>query len=186
MKKFDLLIENIKNIKTVGTLTFSSKFLVKKMIAPIDFERANCIVELGAGNGCITKGLLSKMKPDAKLLAFEIHEGFCEIIKSEIDDERLHLINDSAEKIDEYLHKFGVEKADYIVSAVPLIVLPKPIALNIVNAAKQSLSPDGLFIQLSYLPLQYKKFDKQFERVKLNFTPLNLPPAFVYVCEKAA
>lgn len=63
MKQITLLSEAFKNLKTVGTITFSSKFLVKNIIAPIDFNKARCIVELGAGDGCITKAILEKCTP---------------------------------------------------------------------------------------------------------------------------
>ena len=186
MKKVDIFLESIKNIKTVGTITFSSKFLVKKMIAPIDFSKADCIVELGAGNGCITEGLIGRMTTSTKLLSFEINEQFCDLINDRIDDERLVLINDSAEKIENYLKKQGFKHADHIVSAVPLVVLPKEIGIRIVEESIKCLKPGGLFIQLSYSPLQGKKFENQFDNMKINFTMLNLPPAFVYVCQKAA
>jgi len=186
MKKVDIFLESVKNIKTVGTIMFSSKFLVKKMIDPIDFAKANCIVELGAGNGCITQGLIERMMTDTKLLSFEINEQFCGLVNEKIQDERLVMINDSAEKIESYLQAQGFEKADHIVSAVPLIVLPKEVALRIVNESIKCLKPGGLFIQLSYSPLHAKKFEHQFENLKINFTMLNLPPAFVYICQKAA
>ncbi|MGB1205101.1 MAG: class I SAM-dependent methyltransferase [Chitinophagales bacterium] len=186
MKKVDIFLESVKNIKTVGTIMFSSKFLVKKMVDPIDFAKADCIVELGAGNGCITEGLIERMTADAKLLSFEINEQFFGLVNEKITDERLVLINDSAEKIAEYLQAEGFEKADHIVSAVPLIVLPQEVSDRIVEEALKCLKPGGLFIQLSYSPLQGKRFENQFDNMKINFTMFNLPPAFVYICQKAA
>jgi len=186
MKQITLLTEAFKNLKTVGTITFSSKFLVKNIIAPIDFNKARCIVELGAGDGCITKALLEKMRPDATLISFEINDKFCELIKREVTDNRLHLVCDSAEKIGEYLKQYGFEKADFIVSSVPLVVLPKEIARNIEKEVTKTLKSGGIFVHLSYSPLQFKKFEKMFSSVKLHFTLLNMPPAFVYICRQAA
>lgn len=186
MKQITLLSEAFKNLKTVGTITFSSKFLVNDIIAPVDFAKARCIVELGAGDGCITKALLAKMRPDAILISFEINDKFCDIIRKDINDSRLHLICDSAEKIGEYLKQNGFEKADFIVSSVPLVVLPKPIARNIEQEVRNTLAVGGAFVHLSYSPLQLKKFEKMFSSVQLHFTLLNVPPAFVYICRQAA
>lgn len=185
MKKLKLLIEAAKNFKTVGTISFSSKFLVQKIIKPIDFEQANCIVELGAGNGCITKALLSKMQTNSKLLSFEVNDAFIEMLQP-IVDSRLHLIHDSAEKMGVYLAKNGEEQADFIVSSVPLLVLPKQISQRILEQVSQYLKPNGLFIQLSYSAFTHNKFKDKFASVKRKFTPLNLPPAFVFVCQKEA
>ena len=54
-KQSNFLGEFIKERKTVGAIAPSSKFLMKKMIAPIDFQKADVIVELGPGNGVFTK-----------------------------------------------------------------------------------------------------------------------------------
>ena len=80
--------ESVKNLKTVGTITRSSKYLCKGMIKPVDFSKAKVLVELGAGDGVVTKHILENMRKDAKLLAFELNPKFCEQIR-EIQDERL-------------------------------------------------------------------------------------------------
>lgn len=186
MKQITLLSEAFKNLKTVGTITFSSKFLVKNIIAPIDFNKARCIVELGAGDGCITKAILEKMHPDAVLISFEVNDKFCDMINKDVNDPRLHLVCDSAEKIGEYLQKYGFGKADYIISSVPLVVLPKEIARNIEKEVTKTLVSGGTFVHLSYSPLQLKKFERMFSSVQIHFTLLNMPPAFVYICKQAA
>ena len=58
MNNIAFLKESIKNIKTVGTFTRSSKFLCRGMVKHVDFENAHTIVELGAGDGVITKHIL--------------------------------------------------------------------------------------------------------------------------------
>lgn len=182
MNSFEFLMEALRNFKTVGTFTFSSKFLVDKMVEPIDFKAANTVLELGAGNGCITKGILSRMKSNARLFSFEINPSFCTAIQEDIQDKRLHLINDSAEKIDFYLKQAKVNKVDYIVSSLPLVNFSPELFENILEAAKHSLKPGGLFIQLSYFTTHLPKYKRHFSDVKVKFTPLNFPPGFVYVC----
>lgn len=184
MNKLELFVEAIKSIKTVGTVTFSSKYLVEKMTEPIDFSSAKCIVELGAGNGCITKQLLQKMRPDAKLISFEINSKFIDLLKAEISDKRLVLIHDSAEYIKKYVQAEGFESADYVVSSIPLVWLSDDLNERIINNIQTILKPSGLFLQLSYTITTYKKFNHQFPKIQFKFTPLNLPPAFVFVCKK--
>ena len=90
MKKIAFLKESLKNLKTVGTVTRSSKYACKAMIAPVNFDDANVIVELGAGDGVITEHIIKAMKPGSILLSFEVNPLFCEKIR-EINDPRLHL-----------------------------------------------------------------------------------------------
>ena len=98
MKKKSFFKESIRNWKTVGTLRRSSKYLCEEMCKHIDFQNGDRIIELGSGDGVITHYLLDGMKPDAKLLAFEIHKEFCTQLEA-IDDERLEVVKDSAEHV---------------------------------------------------------------------------------------
>ncbi len=184
MNQIQLIIEALKNIKTVGTITFSSKALVKKMIEPVDFDTAKCIVELGAGNACITKGLLKKMGKDTQLLSFEINERFYKLMK-EIGDSRLHPIHDSAEHLEAYLDQFGFEYADYVVSALPLVWFTDELNEKILRAVQKRLKPGGTFIQLSYKKNTYKKFEHYFGKVNIRFCLWNFPPGFVFACPQS-
>jgi phospholipid N-methyltransferase len=46
MNKPNMTIEGIKNIKTVGTLVASSRYLSKKILRGIDFSKDLTVVEL--------------------------------------------------------------------------------------------------------------------------------------------
>ena len=183
MDKIDFLKESIKNLKTVGTFTRSSKFLCKQMIRPVNFQEADNIVELGAGDGVITKHILNDMKKEAKLLAFEVNEHFCDKMRT-INDDRLRVIEDSAENLKKYLDQNNIEEIDYVISAIPFVVVPDEIALDIVSECKKYLKDGGLFIQVHYSLLTKKLYQKVFGNVDINFVPLNIPPAFVLVSEK--
>ena len=185
MNQIQLIIEALKNIKTVGTITFSSQALVKKMIEPIDFSSAKCIVELGAGNACITKGLLKEMNKDTKLLSFEINDRFYNLMK-EIGDDRLYPIHDSAEHLETYLDQHGCEYADFIVSALPLVWFTDELNEKILRAVQKRLKPGGIFIQLSYKRNTYKKFEQYFGKIDIRFCLWNLPPGFVFSCPQRA
>ena len=174
--------EFLKERKTVGALSPSSKFLAKKMISPIDFKKARTIVELGPGTGIFTKEILKKLHPDGKLFVFETQKNFCELLEKEIQDPRMILINDSAEKITDYLKKYNIEHADYTVSSIPFTVIPSQIKHTILKQAVLSLKPGGLFIQFQYSLNAHKLLKSHFSQVKLDFTPMNIPPAFIYKC----
>ena len=183
MHKVIFLREFFRDLRTIGAIIPSSDSLVRKIVRPIDFSEAKYIVELGAGNGCITKTLLRFMQPGAQLFSFDTNERFCEDLRS-LGDERLRVINDSAEHISLYLSKFKIKQADYIVSGLPLASLPGHIGENIIDEVYAALKPGGLYIQFQYSLKSYRKFKERFAQVKLGFTPLNIPPAFVYICRK--
>ncbi len=179
----DFLRESLKNLKTVGTVTRSSRYLCQGAIKHVDFQKARVIIELGAGDGVITKHILRNMRPDAKLLAFEVNPKFCESLR-EINDPRLTVAQDSAEKLKDYMASIGAEQADYVISAIPFVALPKEAGHTIVQACYDNLRSSGLYIQVHYSLLAKKLYESVFGNVDINFIPLNMPPAFVLVSEK--
>lgn len=181
-KKLNFFKEFLKERRVVGAISPSSKFLAKKMISSINFEKARILVEFGPGTGIFTKEILKKMHPDAKLLVFETQTSFCEQIKREIQDQRMILINDSAEKIGEFLKIHGFESTEHIISSLPFTVIPSQIKNSILNQSVKYLSPSGTFLQFQYSLNAHKMLKSRFKTVKLDFTPMNIPPAFIYRC----
>lgn len=183
MKRIDFLVEGLKDLKTVGTITRSSRYLCKNMIKHINFQEADLIVELGAGDGVITRFILEKMKPEAKLLVFEVNPKFCDILRN-IGDDRLIVAEDSAEELESYLRGLQVSKLDYVISALPFVALPKELGLDIVSKCHQFMKQGGRYVQVHYSLLTKKLYQGVFGNVDVNFVPLNVPPAFVLVSEK--
>jgi len=110
----------LKNPRQVGAVFPSSRFLVRKMLEPIDFERARIIVELGSGEGKFTRAILKRMRPDSRLYVIEINPKFIEKLRL-IDDRRLILIPDNAEKLGAILKGQQIGAADCFVSGLPLL-----------------------------------------------------------------
>ena len=171
-------------MKTSGSITPSSRFLANKMLKQIDFSEANVIVELGPGNGVITKRILKKMHPNAVLICFEINDHFYQQLKK-IDNPQLKVLNASAEKIEEELEKLGYTKSCHIISSLPLTNIPDPISKNILQKSYDNLDVNGTFIQYQYSLSYFKKLKAVFnESISLGFEVFNIPPAFIYRCKK--
>ncbi|MCE2743089.1 MAG: methyltransferase [Fluviicola sp.] len=173
-----------KEKKMVGSIRPSSRFLTEKMLENVDFNSAKVIVELGPGTGVFTKKIIEKMAEDAVLLVFELNDNFFTLLKSSINDKRVILIHDSAEKIDEYLMMNNLHAADTVISSLPFANFPEELRDSIISKSHSALSNSGKFIQFQY-SIQSKKILKDiYSSVSISFTPLNFPPAFVYTCIK--
>ncbi len=161
-----------KNPVRTGAILPSSPALVKAMIAPIDFKKAKHIVELGPGTGAITKEILKNMRPDAKLTALEICEEFCTELKK-WDDKRLFIVHADAQHLSKH-----VDKADYIISGLPLVGLPEKVHVKILKEVKKVMK--NAYIQFHYSPLGEPYLKKHFKSVTKKIAVKNIPPAIVY------
>ena len=173
----------IKNIRTTGTIAPSSKVLIKRLLAPIDFAKPSCIVELGPGNGCVTRALLERMRSDCKLICLELNNEFAENLRA-LNDPRLHVYNACASSIREILNQVGVKEVDYVVSSLPLALIDDVIVNNILRSIGSNLKEGGRFLQYQYSLANYSDMKPLFSNVKLGFAFRNMPPAFVYDCVK--
>lgn len=176
--------EAVKSLKTSGTVTPSSRFLAKRMLSKINFSSAEVLVELGPGNGVITKQILKKLNKKATLVCFEINDNFYKQLLK-IKHKQLVVLKVSAEEIDKELQKLGFSKADHIISSLPLTIIPDAVSDAILQKSHQVLKLEGTFIQYQYSLTYYKKLKNVFsEAISLEFEPLNFPPAFLYRCSK--
>jgi phospholipid N-methyltransferase len=183
-KKITFFKEAVKSMKTSGSFVPSSKFLVRRILKNIDFEKSTVIVEYGPGNGAITKEILKRLNPNAILLSFEINDVFYDNLKKS-DNKQLVALKVSAEDVQKEVEKLGFKKVDTIISSLPLSILPKELAKDIIKKSHKILKDKGQFVQFQYSVNFLKQFKVIFKnKVELEFEPLNFPPAFVYICEK--
>jgi phosphatidylethanolamine/phosphatidyl-N-methylethanolamine N-methyltransferase len=173
-----------KEKKMVGAISPSSNFLTNKMLENINFEKTRVLVEIGPGTGVFTKKVLSRMQPDSVFLVFELNTDFFQELQTKIVDKRVVFINDSAEKLQEYLDQFNISKVDAIISSLPLSNFYQRLTLKLLRTFQSCLSDTGKYIQFQYSLKQRKELKHVFSKVKITFTLWNIPPAFVYTCSK--
>lgn len=178
------ITEFFKNGSRVGSITPSSSFLAEKMLRNIDFKQDSVIMEYGPGTGNFTKKIMEKMTPNSRLYIFELNPDFIETLRNNINDPRVKIICDSASNTQKYLTEDGIEEVDYIVSSLPLSLLPSEVRNDIVIQSHKNLKKGGIMTQFQYSQQCKKLFKNSFDRVSTDFTPFNFPPAFVYVCVK--
>ena len=183
MSTLSFLLEGLRNLGTTGTITRSGPALCRAAIDRIDFGTARTIVELGAGDGVITRHILERLHPDGRVIAFEVSKDLCDDMRA-IGDPRLVVAQDSAENIRHWLDKIGADLADHVVSAIPFAALPPELGQRIVDAASNNLRPGGCYNQVHYSLKTKAYYERAFGRVEVRRVYLNLPPAWVLYCKK--
>jgi phospholipid N-methyltransferase len=183
-RRIQFLRESIRNLRSTGSVAPSSRFLCREIVGKIDPEKANVVVELGPGDGVITRFILKRLRPNARLIIFEINPVFVEKIRTSFADPRMAIVHDSAENMGRYFQEMGIERVDYFVSGIPFVMLPESLAERITGACKQWLQVGGRFIQFHYSPLLLWFYKRVFGNAAVDVVPLNIPPALVVTCEK--
>ncbi len=172
----------LKHPKMLGSIIPSSRFLVNHLLDRIDFERARFIVEYGPGIGNITKQVLARMRPDARLVAIEMNAEFVDYLKEELRDPRLHVIRGSAEEVSSVLASLNLAHADYIISGIPYSTMPAPLRSRILEESRRVLHPEGAFVVYQFTRTVLPYLEPIFGRVDQDFEPLNILPARLFYC----
>jgi len=167
----------LKNWKQVGCPVQTSRHGARKICDAIDFGSARRIVEVGSGAGSITREILKYLRPDAQLIVFEVDRDLCRCLNV-IGDRRLVVYNLSGFEMDKVL----AEKADYVISEIPIATLSNASLRSYYRGVKAVLDERGACIQLQLSLWSYRRVKRFFKKVKVGFTLLNPPPLFIYSC----
>src|SRR5664279_5617979 len=100
----------IRNTRTVGAITPSSRYLARKMVKSVDFVKAKVIVEYGPGTGVFTAGLIAQKKPTTKLIIVEQNSAFYDVLHDKYAHyENVTLVHDSVVHIETILQVYGIK-----------------------------------------------------------------------------
>lgn len=182
MQLITFLTEFIKHPKTIGAISPSSKKLAYKMVQPICFETAQCIIELGPGMGAFTKELVKRKKPATLLVLIEHNTIFCEKLRRQFAHvANVVVIHGSAENLKQYLKDLNIEKIDYVISGLPFTSLKAEVSCCVLKNVKDCLD-NGKFITFQYSLVKKSFFHTYFQDISHEKVWLNMPPAYVLSC----
>jgi len=172
--------------RMLGSIVPSSRFLIKELLQPIDWNQARVIVEYGPGVGVITAEILRRMRSDAILIAIEMNPDFVTHLRSALPDERLKVVEDSAESVGEILERFGHGKANYIISGIPFSTISAAVRERILRNTSEALAPGGAFLVFQFSTRVLEDLQRVFHYVRRKFEPLNVLPAHLFFCQLGA
>jgi phospholipid N-methyltransferase len=169
--------------RMLGSIIPSSRFLINQLLQPIDWNRARVIVEYGPGVGCITAEILRRMRSDAVLIAIELNPDFVTHLRSALPDERLKVVEGSAEAVGEILERLGCGQANYIISGIPFSTIPAEVRERILRNTSKALASGGAFLVFQFSTRVLEDLQRIFHYVRRKFEPLNVLPAHLFFCE---
>jgi phospholipid N-methyltransferase len=170
----------LANPRRIGSLIPSSRPLVSRMLSGVDWANVETAVEFGPGTGVVTRAALARMRPDARLIAFEINPAFATYLARSIADPRLVVLPLSAECIADHV----AVGCDVAISSLPFSIMPREVRSRILTATASVLKPGAPLIGYQYSPAFLAELRSVFPDVAVRFEPRNWPPAFVFTARK--
>ena len=170
----------LKHPVMVGSIIPSSKTVIERMLAPVDWENTKLIVEYGPGVGTFTRPILEKLGPDATLLTIDTNPEFTDYLTESLDDPRLVAVTGSAAEVEKILADRGFDHADYVLSGIPFSTLPPGVGQAIAEATAKAIRPGGAFLVYQFSPKVMEFIKPWFERIERGFEWLNVPPASLF------
>lgn len=179
-QKFKTSIAYTKNLFVTGAISQTCRSVEIEICRFIPKEDYKIIVEFGMGHGNITREILNNMAPNSKLYAFEVNKSFCDQVRNTIDDDRLTIINDSAENIKKHLQ----EEVHSVIASIPFSFFSKEKQVGIIQDVYDKLVNNAYYSQVLYSKMPFKKFQKIFDFCYIEKIKDNIPTAYVYHCKK--
>jgi phospholipid N-methyltransferase len=170
----------LKHPVMVGSIIPSSKTVIERMLAPVDWENTKLFVEYGPGVGTFTRPILEKLGPDATLLTIDTNPEFNDYLRESLDDPRLVAVTGSAADVEKILADRGFEHADYVLSGIPFSTLPPGVGQSIAEATANVIRPGGAFLVYQFSPKVRDFIAPFFERIERGFEWINVPPATLF------
>jgi len=172
----------IRHPRMLGSVVPSSRFLIRRLLAPVDWARANVVVEYGPGIGNITQEILQRLPPEGHLVAIETNDRFVRHLRRRFPDSRLSIFHGSAADICKVLVGYGHAHADYIISGIPFSTMPADVRRSILRSTRDALAPDGSFLVYQFSSRVLDDLERTFGPVTRRFEPLNVLPAHLFFC----
>ncbi|OME94233.1 methyltransferase domain-containing protein [Paenibacillus sp. FSL K6-1122] len=171
----------LQSPKHVGSVIPSSRFLASKMVKQVSWLEAKAVAELGSGTGPITRYIHQQVHDSTKVLLFEMNETMRNTLKTTYPEFSCYA---DAARLVESMNQEGIQQLDYIFSGLPFFNFEPELRNTLVDQIYKALKPGGLFIAFQYSLQMKKTLSEHFIIEKIEFVPLNIPSAFVYVCRK--
>ena len=170
----------IKHPVMVGSVIPSSRMLIDRMLAPVEWANCRLFVEYGPGVGTFTQHILERLAPDATLLTIDTNQDFTDYLNGKFTDSRLVAVTGSAAQVHKIMADRGFSQADYVRSGLPFSTLPPGVGPAIAEATAEALRPGGAFLVYQFSPKVRQFIAPYFDRIDRGFEWRNIPPASLF------
>lgn len=163
----------------MGSVMPSSHQLVDSMLDDLPWETANTVVELGAGTGAVTEGIVQRLGAQSHFICFEFDAELHAALAQKYP--QIHMAYDALE-LQATLQQHGERAADIIISSLPFANFSNAEQTKLITSISASLADNGEFVLYQYTRQLEPLLKRHFAHIEQSYVLQNVPPAFVYRC----
>ena len=182
----NLMIEFIKRPRQVAALCPETQKCVQTFLRYIDFASIRSIVEWGPGTGMLTRYILRHKRENTLYIGIETNPRFFATLQFYSHKfPNTFFYHDDILKTSLYLSQHELEKADIIVSTIPLSFLEYKRIIQLAARIGEK------YLQYIYILTLLRGFwpasifQENFYNVEIDFCVYNCPPFFLFVASSS-
>ncbi len=174
----------------IGAIAPSGRALARLEVQAADIRPGHSVVELGAGTGPMTAELVRR-HPDAPLLVLEPDATLAALLREKFPDLRIE--ERFAQALPELVADWGHGPVDRVVSSLPWAIWPETLQTAVFDGIHAVLASDARLVTFTYAHTSLLPAARRFRALlaerfcDVTATQVawaNLPPAYVYVCDR--
>lgn len=170
----------VEHPRMVGSIIPSSRYTIRKMLAPVDWNECRLFVEYGPGVGTFCGPVLDRLRRDGALVVIDTNPLFIEYLQNTITDSRFTAVHGSAADVQQIIRDLGHQEADYVLSGLPFSTLPAGVGPAIAQATHTVLRPGGAFLVYQFSAKARDYMAKHFSRIDNGFEFWNILPCQLF------
>jgi phospholipid N-methyltransferase len=170
----------VEHPKMVGSIIPSSRFTIRKMLAPVKWAECKLFVEYGPGVGTFCGPVLERLPQDGALIVIDTNPLFIDYLNNTITDSRFTAVHGSAADVEAIVKDNGHDHADYVLSGLPFSTLPDGVGPAIAAATHRVLRPGGAFLVYQFSAKARDFMAKHFTRIDAGFEFWNVLPCKLF------
>jgi len=164
----------------VGSIIPSSRYTIRKMLAPVQWDSCKLFVEYGPGVGTFCRPVLEQLRRDGMLIVIDTNPLYIDYLRATIADSRFVPVLGSAADVENIVQAHGHDHADYVLSGLPFSTLPDGVGPEIAAATYRVLRPGGAFLVYQFSAKARDFMARHFKRIDQGFELLNVLPCRLF------
>jgi phosphatidylethanolamine/phosphatidyl-N-methylethanolamine N-methyltransferase len=169
----------LRSPKSMGAVIPSSRVLARAVTEAVRWEPGQHVIELGAGTGAISQGLIDAGLPPEALMMIELDRPLFDYLRTRFPAVRV--VNGDATRLVDIVRQQGITEVSTVISGLPMVTMPLAFQRAIIEQSLELLGSDGCLLQYSYSPVSPIPARKLGVEAKLvKFVVRNVPPATIW------